>query len=79
MKLIIMGPSVADLALFLARYDWVVRDFEQTTTMSGYILADHPLPRSFLGIGINDGTYILDIEEEEDSDGQDHPVIPATD
>lgn len=61
--LTIAGPDVALLVTHLSEnYGWAFKEFEQTSTMSGYAVGWHDYPEQFVGIGISDGTYVKSVE-----------------
>lgn len=70
--LTVRGPSVIDLASYLAReHGWIIHEQEQTHTFKGYIIAEHDDPFDFSAVGINDGTfvaYVENLDEEEDNE-----------
>jgi hypothetical protein len=62
-RLLTGGPSTLLLANWLqAKQGWVIDEVIQLTTMRGQIVGQHHAPESFVGNGINDGTYITRVD-----------------
>lgn len=67
--LTIKGPSVPLIVGYLQEnYGWVFSTFAQTDFFHGFAIGYCPTYEvsAFLGLGINDGTMIVDIDTVED-------------